>query len=83
MVFALLLCAINLKPKLLMITRLDPHLQVETPLGKGSAVFYIASNTQEDWYWVVDDTDKSIRLFNKFEIRILKETEQIIAQGAY
>jgi hypothetical protein len=51
-----------------MITRLDPHLQVETPLGKGKAIFYIASNTQENWYWVINDADKSIRLFNNYEI---------------
>jgi hypothetical protein len=79
MVFALLLCALNLKPKLLMITRLDPHLQVETPIGKGNAVFCIASDTQEDWYWVINDADKSIRLFNKLEIRIFNETEQVIS----
>jgi hypothetical protein len=53
-----------------MITRLDPHLPVETPLGKGNAIFYINSGTQESMYWVINEIDKSIRLFNNCEISV-------------
>jgi hypothetical protein len=55
-----------------MIIRLDPLLPVETPLGKGKAIF---SNTQADMYWVINETDQSLRLFNKHEIRISTEGE--------
>jgi hypothetical protein len=58
-----------------MITRLDPLLPVETPLGKGNAIFYFNANTIDEMYWVINENDQSLRLFSKNEIRIATEGE--------
>lgn len=63
-----------------MIKRLNPLLPVETPLGKGNALFYLHSEIHGDQYWVVNPLDNSIRLFNSHEIK-LPETHTAMNNG--
>jgi hypothetical protein len=55
-----------------MIVRLNPFIPVETPIGKGNAIFYINSKTQERKYWIINSKDNSIRIFHRHEIELQK-----------
>jgi hypothetical protein len=73
MVFNLFLKQPNLKTKV-MIVRLNPWLEVETPLGKGNAICYASSADQKDLYWIINQRDNTIRLFATHEVQLLEKT---------
>jgi hypothetical protein len=56
-----------------MIERLIPPLLVETPAGKGNAVFFMQSESEGNKYWIINSIDNSMRIFSEHEVHFPAE----------